>query len=221
MVKIAVLSATRVSLAPIEQTAKEHFPEVELIHFMDETMSLMSKREGRISPTNLCKMVSLIQAANDFGVQGILLSCTIFSPYAELLAKFSEVPLIAADVATFEAATKLYDKIGVVVTFEPTMDSVRAVLESCRSKIGPVVADMRLAAGAFEAAARGDDDVHNRIVVDCATSMADSCDAIVLSQMSQLRAFPLLQALSVPVLSTPFVSLGVLLDSISCQKDAE
>jgi hypothetical protein len=218
MPKIAVISATHISLSPIEQTVAQYFPEVQLVHFMDEAMSLIAKRDGQVSPSNLCRMVNLIKNANEFGVDGVLLSCTIFSPYDELLAEFSESPLVAADVATFEKAVEAYTKIGVVVTFEPTLKSVGAILDRCRERIGPFEADIRLAEGAFDAAARGDDDTHNKIVADCARSLADSCQVIVLSQMSQLRALPLLTELAIPVLTTPAVSLGVLLDKISAQK---
>jgi hypothetical protein len=219
MIKIAVISAARVSLAPIEQTAAQHFPEVQLVHFVDEAMSLIAKRDGGvISPSNLCRMVSLIRNANDFGVDGVLLSCTIFSPYDELLAEFSESPLIAADVATLENAVATYNKIGVVVTFEPTLKSVGAILNRCREKIGPVHADIRLAEGAFDAAARGDADTHNKTVADCARSLAGSCEAIILTQMSHLGALPLLSDLQVPVLTTPAVSLGLLIDRINARK---
>ena len=53
---------------------------------MDEGMSWLGKQEGRISGRNLSRMVSLIHSAEELGVDGILMSCTIFSPSAFLSA---------------------------------------------------------------------------------------------------------------------------------------
>lgn len=213
MTKIAVISATRVSLEPVEQTAARYFPDVEIIHCLDESMSLMAAQNGgRITPSNLCRMVGHINRANEDGADGILLSCTIFSPFAEMLQNFSEVPLVAADTAAFEKAARLYGKIGVVVTFEPTLRSVKAVLDSLEA--APVEADIRLARGAFEALARGDEETHNRLVCVCAEALSKECDAVVLSQISQIRAVPMLGHLRVPVLTTPALSMETLLERI-------
>lgn len=215
MIKIAVISATRVSIAPVEQTVSGQFPDAELIHILDEGMSLMAEKSGGIiTPSNLYRMAGHIQRANEYGADGILLSCTIFSPYAGLLQNFSEAPLVAADVAAFQKAAGLYKKLGVVVTFKPTLKSVEAVLRECGNKAAPPEADIRLAEGAFEAAVRGDDDTHNRIVRSCAEALAESCDAVVLSQMSQLRALPELSHLKVPVLTTPALSISALMEKI-------
>ena len=50
--KIAVIDATKVSLAPVEAAAKQ-FPDVEIFHLMDEGMSYLAKRDGRITGANM------------------------------------------------------------------------------------------------------------------------------------------------------------------------
>lgn len=201
--KIAVIDATRISLAPVEETAASLFPEIQLFHLMDEGMSYLAKTQGRISGANLARMVSLISRAEELGADGILVSCTIFSPYIDLLSKFADIPIVAADVAMFEMAASQYERIGVVITFAPTVKSVTAVLERCKEKGMNCKAEIKIAEGAFDACARGCDDEHNRLVAECARSMAPHCDAIILAQMSQMRAVPLLQDLSIPVLTSP------------------
>lgn len=212
--KIAVIDATRVSLAPVDSTVAAMYPELEVIHLMDEGMSMLAKEEGRISGANLSRMVSLINRAESLGVQGILLSCTIFSPYIELLRSFADIPIVAADVAMFEKAATDYSKIGVVITFQPTVKSVSAVLEKCREKGMEFNAEIRVAEGAFSALAGGNEDEHNRLVSECARSLSETCDAVVLAQMSHMRVIPLLSDLKVPVLTSPPVSLKVLMDKM-------
>ncbi|SMC34188.1 aspartate/glutamate racemase family protein [Papillibacter cinnamivorans] len=211
---IAVISATRVSLAPVEETAAALFPDVELFHLMDEGMSYLAKKEGGISGANLRRMASLVGKAEELGVDGILLSCTIFSPHIDLISAMADVPVVAADVAMFETAARAYHRLGVVVTFGPTVKSVSAVLDRCRNNGMSFEAEIRVAEGAFDACARGDDEEHNRLVAACARSMAPHSDVIVLSQMSQMRAVPLLKDLSVPVLTSPPVSMEFLMKKI-------
>ena len=213
-IRIAVINATKVSIEPVEQAAKD-FPEVELFHFMDEGMSWLGKQEGRISGKNLSRMIQLIHSAEELGVDGILLSCTIFSPFIDQLRVCTDLPLVAADIGVFEKAAALYQKIGAVVSFGPTMESVAWVVDRCKQTINPTFdVEIKLADGAFDAAAAGDDDLHNQIVFETARSFQGK-EAIILSQMSQLRALPLFADYPIPVLTSPSVSLGLLLELIT------
>ena len=217
--KIGVIHATRVSLEPVEHAARQ-FPDVELFHFMDEGMSYLAKQQdGRISGANMARMVNLINRAEELGVDGIMLSCTIFSPYIDLLRSFTDLPILAADVGVFEKAAADYRKIGAVVSFEPTLKSVSAVVDACRAKINPDFdAEIKLAEGAFDAMQRGDAQTHNRILYETACSMAEGKVAIVLSQMSHMRAMPLFENFPIPVLTSPPVSLRLLCDRIDEKK---
>ena len=211
---IAVINATKVSIDPVEQAAKA-FPEVEIFHFMDEGMSWLGKQEGRISGKNLSRMIQLIHSAEELGVDGILLSCTIFSPFIDQLKLCTDLPLVAADIGVFEKAARIYQNIGAIVSFGPTMESVAWVVDRCRQTINPDFdVEICLAEGAFEAAAAGDDDLHNRIIYETAKSFQGK-DAIILSQMSQLRALPLFADYPIPVLTSPSVSLELLIEQIA------
>lgn len=216
--RIAVIDATRVSIAPVEEAAAA-FPGLSTLHLMDEGMSQMAKEEGRISGRNLKRMVSLIRRAEESGVDGILLSCTIFTPNLELLSAFTDLPLAAADAAMFERAAADYPRFGVVVTFGPTVDSVRAVLEKCKAKGYSGQAEILLAEGAFDALQSGREDEHNRLVAACARGLAERNDAVVLAQMSQMRALPLLRDLKTPLLTSPPVSIRYLLGQIDARRN--
>ena len=211
--KIAVINATKVSIEPVDQAAKE-YPDLEIFHFMDEGMSWLGKQEGRISGKNLSRMIGLIHSAEELGVDGILLSCTIFSPFIDQLRLCTDLPLVAADIGVFEKAAQLYQKIGAVVSFAPTMKSVAWVVDRCKRLVNPEFdVEIRFADGAFDAAAAGNEEEHNRIIYETAAQFRDK-EAIVLSQMSQVRALPLFENYPVPVLASPSVSLGLLIEEI-------
>jgi len=89
--KIAVINATKVSIDPVDRAA-EAYPGLEIFHLMDEGMSWLGKKEGRISGKNLARMISLIHSAEELGVDGILLSCTIFSPFIDQLRMCTDIP---------------------------------------------------------------------------------------------------------------------------------
>ena len=212
--KIAVISATKVSIGPVDLAAKR-YPDLELFHLMDEGMSYLGKKEGKISQTNMDRMKRLIGSSEELGVDGILLSCTIFSPFIDELEAYADVPLVAADIGVFEKAASLYNHIGAVVTFAPTLKSVSWVVERCRKRVNPDFdAELILSEEAFAAAAAGDDEAHNRAIWKAVTSFSDK-EAVVLSQMSQMRALPLFDTYPVPVLASPPVSLGLLIERIT------
>ena len=220
--KIAVLNATKVSIAPVDQAAKE-YPEIEVLHLMDEGMSWLGKREGKISDQNINRMIRLFRSAEELNVDGILLSCTIFSPYIERLQASTKLPVVAADIGVFEKAALQYQRVGAVVSFAPTLESVAWVVEWCRQRIRPDFdVEIRFADGALEAAAAGDEKKHNRLVYETAASFRNK-EAIILSQMSQIRALPLFEAMPlagnepVPVMTSPSVSLGLLIEKIRQQ----
>ena len=211
------MNATKISIDPVDQAAKA-WPDLEVLHFMDEGMSWLGKQEGRISEQNLSRMIRLIRSAEELGVDGILLSCTIFSPFIDQLAACTDLPLVAADIGVFEKAAQLYQKIGAVVSFEPTVKSVEWVVERCRQLIRPDLdVEIRFAEGAFAAAAAGDEVKHNKAIFDTASMFQDK-EAVVLSQMSHMRALPLFEDFPVPVMASPPVSLGLLVEKIETRR---
>ena len=212
--KIAVINATKVSIDPVDQAARD-YPEVDVFHFMDEGMSWLGKKEERISGKNLSRMISLIHSAEELGVDGILLSCTIFSPYIDELRMCTDLPLVAADIGVFEKAASVYRKVGAIVSFAPTMQSVAWVVERCKKLVNPNYdVQIKFAEGAFDAAAAGNEEEHNRIIYETAEEFKDR-EAIILSQMSQVRALPLFENYTIPVLTSPSVSLGLLIEEIT------
>lgn len=211
--KIAVMNATKVSIAPVDLAAKQ-YPEVQIFHFMDEGMSWLGKQEGTITDQNINRMIRLFRSAEELDVDGILLSCTIFSPYIDRLQEYTKLPVVAADIGVFERTAQQYRQIGAVVSFAPTLESVAWVVDRCRQRVNPDFdVEIHFAEGAMEAAAEGDEEKHNRLVYEAAASFQNK-EAVVLSQMSQIRALPLFEKFPIPVMTSPSVSLGMLIEKI-------
>ena len=190
----------------------------------DEAFEYSRQRMSQISDkftlikANFADMKEELENRGIYGVDGILLSCTIFSPFIDQLRLCTDLPLVAADIGVFEKAAQLYRKVGAVVSFAPTLKSVAWVVERCRRQIAPGFdVEIKYAEGALEAAAAGDVEEHNRILYETALQF-EGKDAIILSQMSQIRALPLFENHPVPVLTSPSVSLGLLIEMINERK---
>ena len=217
MKKIAVLDATKISIDPLD-TAAVSFPDVQLIHLLDEGMFLMAERDGIITQENIERMISLIRSAEKLDVDGIMLSCTIFSPFIEELRQHTPLPMVSADIGVFESAAARYDRIGAIVTFPPIIDSVNDIAENCRKKINPDFdVEIRLARGAMDARQAGDRKTDDSLIYETAASISGR-QAIVLSQMSHMPAMPLFDSFPIPVLCSPPVSLQLICDMIASDR---
>lgn len=218
MLKTVVISATKISIDPVSAAA-EGFDDIQIVHLLDEGMSLMCREEGHVSEKNLASLKKLIQRAEDLDADGILLSCTIFSPFIDEIGKWTSVPVVAADIGVFQRAASLYDEIGAVVSFEPTVETVQSVVTDCREKINENFhAEIGLAKGAFDALAEGRKDEHDRLIFETGKKIAAGREAIVLSQMSHLSALSRFKDFGIPVLTSPSVSLGILREQMRAKK---
>jgi Asp/Glu/hydantoin racemase len=107
--------------------------------------------------------------------------------------------------AAFEAALSLGDKLGLVVSFEPSRSSLEEELRAmAKERHRDVTIRAQVAAGALEALKAGDGDRHDLLVADAAVRLVGDVDAIVLGQFSLARAHDgVALRTGMPVITTP------------------
>jgi aspartate/glutamate racemase len=95
-------------------------------------------------------------------------------------------------------------KIGLIASFAPTLVSMPPEFPA-GTKLEP-----RLVADAMTALNNGDAELHDKLVVEAAASLAASgCQVIALAQFSMARAAPLVAAKTkLPVLTTVASAVG-------------
>ncbi len=200
--KIGVIFATRNAIQPVLDGFAHHAPGALTELFMDEGLLTAARAEGRVTPAHLRRFASLVARAEESGVDGILFSCTFFSPYRAALEPFFSVPLMGVDEAMLEEAAATDGTVGVIAGVEETEKLSVAQLRAQAEKRGTAITVLSATAvGAFEILP-SDPEKHDALVLEAARAMAARVDRIVLAQMSMSRVAPRVASLGKPVLTS-------------------
>jgi Asp/Glu/hydantoin racemase len=146
----------------------------------------------------------------------ILFTCSAFGPAIEAVQAALPIPVLKPNEAAFAQALATGPRIGVVVTFGPSLSPLTAELGAMAKARGvDVTIDGRIAGGAMELLRAGDGEAHDALVAEMVQTMS-GLDAIVLGQFSMARAAPRARAVTaVPVLTTPESAVARLKETVS------
>lgn len=201
MATVGLVHATALALEPIRTAFQTLAPELKQLHFMDEGLLGALAAEGGLGPSVSRRFLRLLTAAEESGVDLILLTCTVFGPLMPALQAFCRAPLLRADTPMIEAALAAGSRLGTVVTNPPALATLRAQVDELSR--GTVALEVELVPEAFAALGAGRLDEHDRLVAAAARRVAPGADAVMLAQFSMASAARLLTDLSVPVLTSP------------------
>ena len=203
-VRIALIHATRVAIAPIEEAAKKHWPEAEMFSILEEALSA-DRATDRVPVDQLNdRIVTLARYAEQLDPAGILYTCSAFGDGIETAASTSPLPVLKPNEAMFEEALEHGNNIAMLYTFPASVEGMEkefyteATNRNSNASIHSVFAQ-----GAREALSAGDIDTHNKIIAETATTITGA-DAILLAHFSMAPAANSVRAsVSMPVLSSP------------------
>ncbi len=193
--RIALISALRHSLAPINDAFAERWPEPTLANILDDSLSADLAR-GHSLDSMTPRFLRLAQYAVDTGANAILFTCSAFGPCIEAVAaQFPNMPVLKPNEAMIEDAAE-YDNVGLLATFAPSLITLPAEFgRPIRTKV---------IEGALAALDAGDGATHDRLAAETARSISDGCNVIALGQFSLARAADQIAAATgLPVLTTP------------------
>jgi Asp/Glu/hydantoin racemase len=166
------------------------------------------------------QLVSLMKRAESRGVDGILLTCSSFSPYVEAVKDTFSVPVLSADIAMLEHAIDLSDRIGVIATVGAAGPTTTKLLKEISEKNNrEVEIETHVLTEAFTALQQGDSLKHNQLIREKIIELSKTFEVIVLAQMSMCRALKDWDEAPKPVLTSPDISIRKILCEIkSIQK---
>src|SRR3954453_7464933 len=196
--RIALVHALKHSIAPIEASFAQAWPEARLRNLLDDSLSSDLARDGRLDEAMTARFLTLGRYAFSTGAEAIMFTCSAFGPCIEAVAReHAPMPVLKPSEAMIEQAAARGHRIGLLSTFAPTLASMPA--EFPRSlEIVP-----KLAAGAMAALDRGERAEHDRLVAEASRDLRD-CDLIALAQYSMAPGAALVaEASGRPVLTTP------------------
>lgn len=202
--RIALIHATALSMPPIDAAFDRLWPQASRMHLLDDSLSRDRQRDGALTPAMVQRFVDLAGYAHRTGADAILFTCSAFGPAIDAAAKSVAIPVLKPNEAMFEQALQAGRRIGLAVTFGPSLDSLSDEFRALAAARG-ASPDLRtlLVPEAMQDLAEGRaGDHHRKIAAACAT-FAD-CDAVMLGQFSMAAARADVAAvLRCPVLTSP------------------
>ena len=199
---IGLIFATRAAIEPTLEGFARYAPEAELQIFMDEGLLPAVQQAGGVTPPILRRFAALLASAEESGVDGILFSCSVFSPSLSALEPFYSVPLMSVDAAMLREAAATDGRVGVIATVPKAEELTVAQLKEQAEALGTRLT-VRSAAVPEAFACLGSDPArHDALILEQAKKLAPDCDRLVLAQISMARAVPLLAPLGLPVLTS-------------------
>ncbi len=209
--RIALVHALPESVKPINDAFASGWPEARVFNVLDDSLSRDVAEDGRLTPEMTERFVLLTRYAVTTGAKAVQFTCSAFNACIEAARTEVDVPVLKPDEAMIEEAFTHGPRLGVVVTFEPTIASVSEQIDARAVAMGvlPQV-DIQLARGALEAFRAGDPDEHDRRIAEAADKLGP-CDVVMLAQYSMARAAPRVRKSSkVSVLTSPSAAVNKL-----------
>jgi hypothetical protein len=213
MPRIALIHATPLSMAPIEQAFRAHWPDAVLAHLLDGSLSQDLARDGQLTPAMTARFETLGRYVVGCGAAAILFTCSAFGPPIEAVARaHAPMPVLKPNEAMIAEAARSLEatqgrRIGLVATFAPAFASMLPEFAAGAPDAEILTAH---AAGAMEALAAGDAATHDARIAEAAARLRH-CDVIALAQFSMARAREAAEAASGRrVLTTPESAVAAL-----------
>lgn len=220
MQKIGLIHTTINSIGPSNAAvAQFNDREIKVLNFLDEGILEEIKQNNGITTKISDTMLQLIRRAELCGVQGIMMNCSLFSPYIDKLQQECSVPIISADLAMLEYVVEKAKNIAVIATVESAGPTTKNLLQQvAKKKNKQIEIQVQFAAGAFVALNKGDEETHNRLIQDIAAELDGKHDIIVFAQISMARALNSKLAFKTEIVTSPSISVKTLIEQIEKPK---
>jgi len=197
MVRIALIHATELSLLPIKKAFASLWPQAELVHLLDDSLS-----RDRSSGRETSKRISaLADYAVSVDAQTILYTCSAFGEAISEVQKRLRLPVFKPNEAMFESAFKAGKKIAMLATFRPSIQSMEEEYYEAAARGATLTT--YFVEGAREASDGGDLTLHNHLIAEAIRPLNDF-DAIMLAHFSMSPALELCERVAqAPVITAP------------------
>ncbi len=204
MKHIALVSVTLNAVNPMTDYFRAKIPGIKIENYLDSHLLEKVRAEGGINDACMKRMFNMLATACEDGAQGVLLTCTIFSPFAGYFSKLLSKPIICPDRAMLETVAAREGRTAILCTFPGTVETTRNLYcDCCRQAGRDETVDMVVLEDAYLAAGKGDFDTHDRLIQTKARELDSQYDHIVFAQISMARAAKGLELRHAQVYTSP------------------
>lgn len=210
MKKIGLINITPNCIGPMLNTVKK-FKNIKAVQYMDSTILDEIREKGEITDRCMGRMLSMIADACQDEVEGIVLTCTMFSKYVDTFNTLFSVPIIGADVAMMERAGAEGGRYALLCTFRGTKEPSENLLKKyCEQSGKTFFIDTYVLEDAYQEAQQGNLEKHNAVIRQKIEELDTRYDQIVLAQMSMAEAADLADILHAKIYTSPQSALEVI-----------
>jgi Asp/Glu/hydantoin racemase len=188
--RIALVHAVAPAMRPIADAFAQLWPAAECVNILDDSLA-----PDRAWSADYVAMI---------GADGLLFTCSAFGKAIERVAGRAAFPVLKPNEAMYEAALSYGKRIGMLVTFEPSVASMTAEFEEL-VRAREASAELRTVCvpDAMAALGRSEPATHDALLADAAARLS-GVDVIMLAQFSMAGAEPAVRSrVRVPVLTSP------------------
>lgn len=209
--RIGLIHAVQVAIEPINQAFARQWPDAECMNVLDDRLSVDRAKSTDLSDAVSARIHGLAHYARDGGADAVLFTCSAFGPAIAAAGEALDVPVLKPNDAMFEASLGYGERIGMLVSFEPSVASMRQEFEELLELRGAkATLDVICVPDAMTALRAGDGARHDALLAAAAGDLA-ACGAIMLGQFSTARAKAAVEAATgKPVLTSPDTAVDAL-----------
>jgi Asp/Glu/hydantoin racemase len=182
--KIALISSTRAVFGSMEAAFKAVFPEAEVIQILDETLLILFGQDGGLSVRSRRKALQMALAAQDAGVNGILVTCSSLSPAVDDLRSFLTVPIVKIDEPMVEHVVQSAESIALLASAETVLKSVEPLVQKKAKQFGRKVSLQPVVLGDLWPLLKKDPVSFYKAVGEACAQAARECQAVIITQVS-------------------------------------
>ncbi|PTM43390.1 aspartate/glutamate racemase family protein [Bosea sp. 124] len=204
--RIALIHALEESVLPARAAFSAHWPQAKAFDLLDTSLATDLAARGSLDAAMTERFLTLGRyAVATEGTAGpakaILFTCSAFGPAIDAVKRDLPIPVLRPNESAFAEALALGGRIGLVVTFAPSLPSLTQELNEMAGKpvdVAGIVVD-----GALAALKAGDGEMHDRLVA-AEVARLGGIDTLILGQFSLARAKPAIEAATgLRVVTTP------------------
>lgn len=204
MAVVALVSVTLNAVNPMTEYFANKDRNIKIRNYLDSYLLDKVKAEGGIYDSSMKRMFDMLATAAADGADVILLTCTIFSPYADYFTALLSKPVICPDRAMLEFVAAQSGRTAIICTFSGTVETTKNIYQECCRRAGMSEAvDMYIAEGAIDAINNQDFGMFDQLIQAKAKALDDRYDHIVLAQISMARALHGLELQHAAIHSSP------------------
>ncbi|MDG2535937.1 aspartate/glutamate racemase family protein [Sphingomonas sp. HITSZ_GF] len=214
--RIALIHALSDSIAPCHAAFARIWPEAYCFDLLDTSLSQDRAAIGQLDASIMRRVQALADYAEASSgeagaTRALLFTCSAFGPAIESVQRLTRLPVFKPNEAAFADAVASASSIGLVVTFEASLDALAEELRNHAEIAGkPIAVHAVVATGALAALQAGDSERHDILAAEAAATL-HAAEVIVLGQFSLARAAPIVERRTAKrVITTPGAAVHTL-----------